>query len=132
MSQHTPNDCPCGSRESYARCCGRYISGLMQAPTPEALMRSRYTAYTLANIAYIAHTMKGPAALGFDPKSAKSWAETVRWNKLEVLNAHTEGDKGEVTFKAYFTHQKKPQIMLERSVFERIDGRWFYVDRLDQ
>lgn len=121
------SNCHCGSNQPYASCCGIYISGLAYPPTPEALMRSRYTAYTLANIDYIVNTMTGPAALGFDPIAAKKWAKSLRWVRLEVLSSSTQGDKGEVSFKAYFTVKNKPQVMMERSAFERINGRWLYV-----
>jgi SEC-C motif-containing protein len=40
--------CPCGSdNKKYTDCCGRYLDGGEAAPTAEALMRSRYTAYAL-------------------------------------------------------------------------------------
>ncbi|HRZ89595.1 MAG TPA: SEC-C metal-binding domain-containing protein, partial [Spirochaetia bacterium] len=37
--------CPCGSGREYSACCGPVIAGAVPAPTAEALMRSRYTAY---------------------------------------------------------------------------------------
>lgn len=49
------NDCPCGSQIEYKSCCGVYHQGARVAPTPEALMRSRYTAYSLGNIAMGKH-----------------------------------------------------------------------------
>ena len=123
--------CPCGSKHDSASCCAAFISGLALPPTPEALMRSRYTAYTQGNIEYIAQTMAGRAAIGFDPISAKQWALSVIWNKLEVLSSSAQGDKGEVRFKAYFSSAGKPHIMTEHSLFERINGRWMYVDALN-
>ena len=41
--------CPCGSGSTYDACCGRLHRGPDLAETPEALMRSRYTAYSLGN-----------------------------------------------------------------------------------
>ena len=41
----TTPTCPCGGA-SYASCCSRYIDSATPAPTAEALMRSRYSAYT--------------------------------------------------------------------------------------
>ena len=38
--------CPCGSQKQYEQCCGPFLDGRAIAPTAEALMRSRYTAYT--------------------------------------------------------------------------------------
>ena len=37
--------CPCGTGETYDECCGRYLADGRRAPTAEALMRSRYTAF---------------------------------------------------------------------------------------
>ncbi len=45
--------CPCGSKVDYLGCCGQYIDYSTHPKTPEALMRSRFTAYSLADIAYI-------------------------------------------------------------------------------
>ena len=39
--------CPCQSSLEYNLCCGRYHKGKLAAPTAEALMRSRYSAYSL-------------------------------------------------------------------------------------
>jgi len=39
--------CPCQSSLDYNICCGRYHKGKLFAPTAEALMRSRYSAYSL-------------------------------------------------------------------------------------
>jgi SEC-C motif-containing protein len=43
----TPEPCPCGLPATYFSCCGRYHQGEQagRAPTPEALMRSRYSAF---------------------------------------------------------------------------------------
>ena len=41
--------CPCGRGPAYSACCGRYHAGPLhlQAPDPESLMRSRYSAFVL-------------------------------------------------------------------------------------
>lgn len=120
--------CPCGSNQSYGACCGLFISGMAAAPTPEALMRSRYAAYSIANIDYIARTMAGPAAVGFDAAEAKRWAQAIQWVKLEVIASSMEGDKGEVKFKAHYMHNNRSQILAEHSLFEKINGVWMYTD----
>lgn len=125
---NTIQSCPCGTGQSYGACCGLYISGMAAAPTPEALMRSRYTAYTLGNTDYIARTMAGPAAIGFNPTEAKHWAQSIRWVKLEVLSSSMAGDKGEVSFKAHYEQNNRPEILTEHSLFEKINGLWMYTD----
>lgn len=122
------SDCPCGSAKKYIECCGRFISGHQHASTPEELMRSRYTAYTQANIDYIVQTMKSPAADGFDPVSAKEWAEQTQWIKLEVLRSSISDTLGVVEFKAHFSLSDKTTILHEISEFHLEEGRWYYVD----
>ena len=51
---YTP--CPCDSGQTYVQCCGPWHQGLglgVFAPTPEALMRSRYSAYVLGLVDYL-------------------------------------------------------------------------------
>ena len=44
--------CPCGSSLALTECCGPIIAG-SPAPSAEAMMRARYTAYTQHNIDFI-------------------------------------------------------------------------------
>ncbi len=91
-------------------------------------MRSRYTAYTQANINYIEKTMKGPAAQGFDSKEAELWAKKLTWQGLEVLNAKQLGNEGWVEFIARYSHAGKKHAIHEISQFICENGKWFYVD----
>ena len=93
-------------------------------------MRSRYTAYTQANMDYIAKTMAGRAAKDFDPSSTQEWAERIHWLKLEVLDAPEVLDSdtiGFVEFVAQYLNGDKIYSMHERSEFHKEDGEWFYV-----
>lgn len=119
--------CPCGSNKLYDDCCGLFIDGGKFPLTPEQLMRSRYTAYTKANVDYIAATMRSPAADGYDKQSAKAWAQSVEWDNLQVLNAKSVGMRGYVEFIANFWENKKHKQIHEKSEFHLIDGKWFYV-----
>ncbi|HAW61148.1 MAG TPA: hypothetical protein DCX26_02290, partial [Pseudomonas sp.] len=57
MSEPRPTDlnCPCGSGDALAECCGRYHAGVA-APSAELLMRSRYSAYVLGLVDYLQAT----------------------------------------------------------------------------
>lgn len=121
--------CPCGSTKNYAECCGKYIDHQAIPATPEALMRSRYTAYTQANVEYIAETMKYAAAKNFNPQEARAWAQQVQWIKLEVLHATTQENKGIVEFIAYYQFNQQSEKIHEISEFLRENGRWYYVDK---
>lgn len=93
-------------------------------------MRSRYTAYTQANIPYIQATMRESALERFDPESAKTWALTARWKRLKVLaTAPHESDPHQyyVTFEAFYIFKGKPQTLREKSVFRHRQGQWFYI-----
>ena len=121
--------CSCGSGHDYANCCLPYIAGQASPDTPEALMRSRYTAYTMANIEYIKKTQRGKAAVGFNALEALVWAKHVTWIKLDVLSAKLEhSKKGYVEFIATFVDADTSQSMHEKSEFIKKAGQWFYVD----
>lgn len=91
-------------------------------------MRSRYTAYTQANISYIAKTMKSPAADDFDPADVRAWARSIKWLRLEVLNSAIHGTDGEVEFRVYYSQKNQMQIMHEKSKFKLEDNQWYYID----
>lgn len=124
----TMHSCPCGTDKIYSECCGVFISGKLNPATPEELMRSRYTAYSQANIDYIAATMKGPAALNFDRVDANQWAHDVNWLALEVVNASHNDSIGHVEFLAHYAHGGQRFVLHEISEFRFEDGRWYYVD----
>lgn len=117
--------CPCGSGLPYERCCAPFHKG-DAAPTPEALMRSRYSAYALGLNGYVEATWDGatrPAVL-FEPGE-----ERPKWLSLEVLDAPApEGDDGLVRYRARGRTSRGAFRMTERSRFVRRGGRWFYVD----
>lgn len=90
-------------------------------------MRSRYTAYTQANIDYIASTMRDRALVDFEAKEAKRWASSVKWLRLEVLKSGSDGNSGFVEFRAYYSYRNQMQVLHELSEFRKEEGRWFYV-----
>ncbi|MBN3005143.1 SEC-C motif-containing protein [Chromobacterium alkanivorans] len=121
--------CPCGLGGAYAACCGRYLSADgAPAPTAEALMRSRYTAYARGDEAYLLaswHPSTRPQALDLAAD-----AGVVKWLGLEVLATEAGGAadvEGWVEFAARYKVSGKAERLRERSRFLREDGRWFYV-----
>lgn len=123
--------CPCGNEITYEQCCGKFIKGQEIAQTPSALMRSRYTAYATADIAYIIRTMKAPALDHFHADAEAASAKSPRWVKLRILNTAVEGDHGTVTFQAYYidkTDANKVRVLHEISQFRRDQGIWYYID----
>jgi SEC-C motif-containing protein len=132
-------ECPCAdteqpssSRKTYGDCCGPWHTGLQaspkrHAPSPEALMRSRYSAYVLQLGDYLLSTWHGSAAPGdidFPP---------TRWLGLEVKNAQSQGDVGVVEFVARYrdsTGRAGRMHEISRFVREGVgeNAQWFYID----
>lgn len=126
--------CPCGSMLDLSACCGRYHVG-EPAPTAEALMRSRYAAYALGRLDYIAATCAGPAAAGFDVKEAERSQLGTRWLGLEIVGTRkgrAGDDDGTVSFIARYSRNGAEGELKETSQFRRLGGRWVYWDRLDE
>ncbi len=120
--------CPCGAGRDETQCCKLYIEGKALPSTPEALMRSRYTAYTLANIDYIKKTMRGKAMVGFHEEEARRWAKRIDWIKLHVLQVEQEvPNRGFVEFEAVFVEGTKLKSIHEKSEFICEQGQWLYV-----
>lgn len=94
-------------------------------------MRSRYTAYSQANINYIQETMRGDALQNFDAEEARNWAQSIKWLKLEVIRSSMSAeDKGLVEFIAYYRYQNKKHQLHEISQFELINQRWYYTGQI--
>lgn len=126
-------DCPCGSQKCYLSCCEPFLTGTRMPGTPEMLMRSRYTAYTMANIDYIKNTMCGQALLGFQEEDAKRWAKRVNWIKLIVFeSAIKNSNTGMVEFEARFVDGSRLKLIHEKSEFILEKGRWSYVGGIQQ
>ncbi|MDF1795581.1 MAG: YchJ family protein [Coxiellaceae bacterium] len=124
--------CPCGSNKAYNACCQPYINGDASAPTVEALMRSRYSAYSQANTDYIQQTMQGKAAAGYDPLSSQQWAQSIEWLGLQVFDHTAQGNEASVTFAARYRDANGTQFIHEKSSFRRIDEAWYYTDGKQQ
>jgi SEC-C motif-containing protein len=124
-------NCPCGSGLPYDACCGRYHRGGERPATAAALMRSRYAAYAVGAIDYLFAT-HDPATVRPETRdSARQWAETAGWLRLDVVAARQggEGDEGGlVEFIAWYEQDGRLRAHHERSRFRRLDGDWVYVD----
>lgn len=117
--------CPCCSGREYADCCRPLHEGA-DAPTAEALMRARYSAFALKKTDYVRETTDPQAMQETDWAAQDEWAEKATFTKLEVLSAREEGTKGFVEFKAHFTIEGQPQVHHERSRFRKHGGVWFF------
>lgn len=119
--------CPCGLPRAYADCCGRWHDGPQAdaAPTAEALMRARYSAFVLERRDVLLrswHASTRPA--GLEPPPAG-----LRWLGLEVRTHRVQdADHATVEFVARSKLAGRAMRLHETSRFVREDGRWFYLD----
>ena len=87
-------NCPCGSGRTFDACCGPVIGGT-PAPTAEALMRSRYSAFATGNVEYLSKTLSTEARSDFDAAEAQNTADSAKWLGLEVRATSGGGEKDE-------------------------------------
>ena len=121
--------CPCGSGRSYSDCCKPYISGKAKAPTAEALMRSRYSAYAEHEIDYIINSCVQRGKEDIDYKSTREWSEKSQWLGLEIINCEKGSitdTEGTVEFKAKYEQNGLKEVHHETARFTKKDGAWLY------
>lgn len=118
-------NCPCCSNKLYAECCEPYHTKEKYAPTAEALMRSRFSAFAIPNGDYLTNTTL-PAKRKFHTKEElQEWGEINQWIKLEIVNVP---NINQVEFKAYYIDQdQNEKLHHELSVFQKMNDRWYYV-----
>jgi len=149
MSPRPTSPCLCGG-PSLDNCCGPFLAGTALPPTAEHLMRSRYTAFTLKDEAYLRATWH-PGTLPQEPIIDN---EPIRWLGLEIKTSlrlrkrkaklpdvpeDQDGgqdhgpDRDTVEFVARFKVGGRAHRLHELSRFVREPGpdgapRWFYLD----
>jgi SEC-C motif-containing protein len=128
MPAEAATPCPCGSGASLQICCLPLLDGERAAPDALALMRSRYTAYTLRREAYLLatwHPDTRPTTLDLQEGPAQKWLG------LRILR-HTpdpaDAGRAAVEFVARYKVGGRAFRLHEVSRFALEAGRWFYID----
>jgi len=125
------SDCPCCSGRSYEECCEPLLLGHVQAATAEALMRSRYTAYSLAEIDYLYKTSGARVRREFDAESSRKWAQSAEWQGFEILHAEGGGPsdtEGVIEFIAKYQVKEAAFEHHEIATFGRVEDAWRFMD----
>ncbi len=117
--------CPCTSGDVFGACCGPVLAS-GSAPTAVRLMRSRFTAFAIADEGHLLrtwHPSTRPDRLDLD--------RGTRWMRLDILD-HNDGgpfdDQGVVEFEAFYRDDEGRGALRERSRFVRENRVWLYVD----
>lgn len=115
--------CDCGSGKTYLACCGRLHSG-QPADSAEELMRSRYTAFSRGDVAYLLKSWAAetrPLTLPLDPMQ--------EWTGLTIEHHEVTGpDTAIVRFTATWKSGNEKGRMTETSRFRREGPGWVYID----
>mgnify|MGYP005990114619 CR=1 FL=1 len=116
--------CPCNPENLYKNCCKKAHLNIQSVTSAEALMRSRYSAFVLANVEYLQlshYSSTRPS--NKEKKEIFRWTKSVEWLKLEVINS-TENT---VEFKAFFIEDREINVIHENSFFTKENKHWVYV-----
>ncbi len=119
--------CPCQSGQTFGQCCAPFITGEQIPETPGQLMRSRYTAYTQANMDYLEQTTQPSMRTRYDFDDLKKWAQDSEWLGLKIYEESHEEDSGRVCFTARYRQQSSIFNHSEDSQFILEEGRWYFV-----
>ncbi|MBZ9749255.1 hypothetical protein K7W42_00100 [Deinococcus sp. HMF7604] len=115
--------CPCGSSRSYAHCCSPLHAGA-PAPSPEALMRSRYSAYALGDAAYVLRT--------WHPDTRPDTLNLQGGTRYVGLRVHS-AQGNEVDFTAQLKLEGGERYSFrERSLFRQDGEQWLYLRGVEE
>jgi len=124
-------NCACGSQITFSLCCEPFLKGTAKPPTAEKLMRSRYVAFTTADVDYIEKTTDPSNRKGFDHAGTTEWAKNSEWLGLQIVSTEAGGPKdssGVVEFIASYNYEGARRDHHERSEFKKRDGQWYFLD----
>jgi SEC-C motif-containing protein len=129
--------CPCGGA-SYGRCCRPLHRQEQAAATAEQLMRSRYSAFALAEIDHLLRTQPSAQPTRERRRALEATCRQLRWRRLEILASEAGGPDdlhGTVTFAAHYSAGGEAGVLRECSRFGREagrpDGAWLYLEALE-
>ncbi|WP_163711726.1 YchJ family protein [Mangrovibacterium lignilyticum] len=121
--------CPCGSKKLKNACCELISSGKREATTAEELMRSRYTAFTKADGAYLMKSHHPETRPVKDRKAIENWAKSVQWMGLVILGkqaGEASDSSGHVEFRALYLERGEMHQIHENSLFRKQGEKWYY------
>jgi SEC-C motif domain protein len=128
------NLCPCSSGLRYAACCAPFHKGAQEAPTPTALMRSRYSAFALKQVDSLWRTLhpEHPDRQRPEEEVKRELRQVVnaqRYPGLTVLDAAGPGEEGlaQVLFLARVFEKGRDLSFVERSDFRHDGTGWRYL-----
>ncbi len=127
------NLCPCGSSLAYESCCKPYHDGT-PVPTAEAMVRSRFSAFSMHIYDYIVETTHPLYRDEVEDSNIADNMEGIIWHQLNIKECGTEpASEGEgtfdtVTFSAVYEVAGNVYSLSEKSYFQEQDGKLYYLE----
>jgi SEC-C motif-containing protein len=120
-------ECTCCSGKSAEKCCLPFLQKNKYPPTPEKLMRSRFSAYAVGGYGdYLLATWL--PAMAQNVNAIDLSRRDTDWQFLEIQSSSQQSDDGYVEFLATYNDENDQlQTYHEKSVFKRVRGQWLYV-----
>jgi len=125
MNESTP--CLCGDSRGYEKCCGPIHTDIAKATSAESLMRARYSAYSKDNLDFIRQSWHSTTL----PNDVEPNENGFSWQGLKIVDTKDGGaqdERGEVEFIASYVMNGHAGTLHERSLFQRENGQWRYLD----
>lgn len=119
--------CPCMSGMAYDACCQPLLKRRKKADSAEALMRSRYTAYSVGDMLHVFRTWHSSTRPSL-ASLRQSVSTDTEWLALKVIDVEERIDTAIVEFIATYQTDKGINQLKERSHFVLEKGKWFYVE----
>lgn len=128
--------CPCHSGLYYHVCCQPWHDGDVP-PTAVSLMRARYSAYALGKVRFVMQTTHPQSPHRVDNmqqwrKDLKNFCQRTEFVGLRILHESVDEPMATVTFHAILTQQKQDASYVEQSLFEKINGRYYYLRKMEE
>jgi peptide deformylase len=123
--------CPCSSSSTYEKCCKPFHGNVLPV-TALQLMRSRFSAYALNLPDYIIATTH-PASPQYSEnkfawrRSISQFSRKSVFHRLEILDFKENKRVASVAFTAYLSQNREDATFSEKSYFEKINKRWYYL-----
>jgi SEC-C motif domain protein len=124
--------CLCHSGKEHKQCCALFHEGKLPKSAVE-LMRSRYCAYALGNTEYIIETTHPnhiDQKIPIEQRKAQieEFSRHTDFKNLEILDSSEEKEASFVTFHATLFQDGHDCSFIEKSRFEKIEGKLYYLN----
>jgi len=112
--------CFCGSNCDFSSCCQPYINKELPVKTAEQLMRSRFSAYAIANAQYIYDTYAKSSQAAQSVEDIDDWSKSCVWVALVIhplANSVNNATEQFVEFSAFYITNNTLYELRENSRF---------------